>query len=107
MGKFFKGKIGCLGIFSFSHHRLHSIGQSIKVTSNLFFSKKIGDKGTPEKILQTISYICKMIKFEKLFYIMDKNIFPTRPFYGRVEKENCQRIREKKNRQFKIFSRRC
>jgi hypothetical protein len=44
-----------------------------------------------------------MIKFEKLFYIMDKNIFPARPFYGRVEKENCQRIREKKIVNSKFF----
>jgi hypothetical protein len=38
---------------------LHSIGQSINVTSSFFRRKFEGDKGTPEKILRTVSYVKK------------------------------------------------
>ena len=68
-GFFLKGKLGFLEIFCFSHHRLHSIGQSINVTSS-FFSKKIeGDKSTPEKILRTVSYGKKIWNLKTLIHI--------------------------------------
>ena len=71
-GFFLKGKLGFLEIFCFSHHRLHSIGQSINVTSS-FFSKKIeGDKSTPEKILWTVSYGKKNLKFENFDFYLTK-----------------------------------
>ena len=43
-GFFLKGKLGFLEIFCFSHHRLHSIGQSINVTSSFFRRKLRGTR---------------------------------------------------------------